>query len=102
MEMPMTLERRCEFTKNLCGTDTWGSLTPCKCRQCQAWLMEYCIELEQDRAGANANSRDQIFRIRSLEVKLLHMVEAAKEVIRISDRKHEAWDRLKEVLKQCT
>jgi len=42
---------------------------------------------------------EMILRIRSLEVKLSNLITAAKEVIRISDRKHEAWDRLKEVIR---
>jgi len=40
------MPRRCEITGNPCGTDTWEILTPCKCKQCQAWLMVYCTNLE--------------------------------------------------------
>jgi hypothetical protein len=40
------MPRRCEITRNLCGTDTWEVLTPCKCKQCQAWLMVYCTNLQ--------------------------------------------------------
>jgi hypothetical protein len=46
--------RRCQFTHNPCGTDTWEAHTPCRCRECQAWLMECThgqgIEIEHLRA----------------------------------------------------
>jgi hypothetical protein len=29
------------------------------------------------------------------------LIEALKEVVRISDRKHDAWDKAKEAIKQC-
>ena len=32
---------------------------------------------------------------KDLQDKLTRIVESAKEVVRISDRKHEAWDKLK-------
>ena len=35
----------------------------------------------------------------ALEAKLATLVKASKEVVRISDRKHDAWDRLKAVIK---
>ena len=94
------MERRCEITTHPCGTDTWGSLTPCKCRQCQAWLMEYCNELEQDRAGANANSRDQILRIKSLEVKNMKLRKALEYYRDRGDRPHVAREALLEEV--CT
>ena len=36
---------RCEITNNPCGSDTWEIHTPCKCRKCQAWIMEHITEL---------------------------------------------------------
>lgn len=38
-------------------------------------------------------------KIKALEKKLAAIVKAAKEVVRISDRKHDAWDKLKVAIK---
>ena len=38
-------------------------------------------------------------KIRVLEAKLYRLAVAAKEVVRISDRKHDAWDNLKEAIR---
>lgn len=32
--------RRCEITKNPCGTDTRPAGLPCLCKECAAWLVE--------------------------------------------------------------
>ena len=37
----------------------------------------------------------------ALEAKLAALVEAAEEVVRISDRKHDAWDKLKAAIKDA-
>jgi hypothetical protein len=34
-------ERRCEITKNECGTDTWMAGRPCKCKPCRDWCADY-------------------------------------------------------------
>jgi hypothetical protein len=34
-------ERRCEVTKNMCGTDTWMTGRPCQCAPCKSWLSDY-------------------------------------------------------------
>ena len=44
--------RRCEYTGNPCGTDTWVKNQPCVCAQCQAWLCEYNDDLTRQLAEA--------------------------------------------------
>ena len=39
-------------------------------------------------------------RVLELETKINNIKDAAKEVIRISDRKHDAWDKLKKLIKK--
>lgn len=41
-------------------------------------------------------------RIKELEGEKQGLIEAMKEVIRISDRKHDAWDKAKEAIKKAT
>jgi hypothetical protein len=35
-----SMDRRCEITKNICGTDTWTEGKPCLCKNCQKYLIE--------------------------------------------------------------
>ena len=42
--------RRCEITRNPCGTDTWAAESPCPCPQCQRWLVAEVERLQRDAA----------------------------------------------------
>ena len=48
------MERRCQVTHNPCGTDTWEAHTPCRCRACQAYLMDTIERLRADLARYRA------------------------------------------------
>jgi len=39
-------------------------------------------------------------KVLELETEIKNIKDAAKEVIRISDRKHDAWDKLKKLIKK--
>jgi phosphoribosyl 1,2-cyclic phosphodiesterase len=39
-------------------------------------------------------------KVLELETEISNIKDAAKEVIRISDRKHDAWDKLKKLIKK--
>ena len=89
MEVPMT--KVCDYCTKKGEAYTFLSGETI-CSRCLAFLPK----TPQD---SRLKMYEMILRIRSLEVKLTNIVGAAKEVIRISDRKHDAWDRLKEVIR---
>ena len=57
------MELRCNFTGNLCGTDTWSKYQPCVCGHCQRWLCEEFDKLQTALAAAKES-------IEELEAKL--------------------------------
>ncbi len=44
-----SLVLRCMVTHNLCGTDTWRVGSPCKCANCQEWLIRQSAKPESGR-----------------------------------------------------
>ena len=63
-------------------------------------------ELEAEVARLNAHAvevyKEQRKDYLALEAKLAALVEAAQEVVRISNRKHDAWDKLKAAIEAAT
>lgn len=79
------LDRRCEVTGNLCGTDTWEARTPCKCRQCQTWLMEEMTRLQTAVSEAQRSEKNAIKRMDEIGVEaatLKQERDAAREQLR--------------------
>jgi len=61
---------------------------------CPLCLKDFPSDITEARQKIHALRQ----RVKSLEAEHVNLVGAAREVIRISDRKHEAWDRLKTMI----
>lgn len=57
-----------------------------------------CYQCRKDASKHAAGVKEDSLCVPHLKAKLYEIVDAAKEVLRISDREHDAWDRLKSAI----